>query len=151
MTDQEKEQYRNYCRLSKEMEEEYGSLADVCGISDGIFWILYALRSSDSPITQTDIAKELYMNKQTVSSAIKKMEADGYVTLETTADNRKNKVIKLTTTGVALAEQSADKVIDCEMQAFEKFTQREKEQFLRLNCKYTKILKDLLKNLRGEK
>lgn len=151
MNGQEKEQYYNYRMLSKEIDEEYGALADVYGVSDGFFWIMYVLRSRDGETsTQTDVAKELSMNKQTVSSAIKKMEAEGYITLETTADNRKNKIIRLTKKGVDFAEQSVDNVFDCEIQAFDKLTQREKEQFLRLSSKYAKNLKALFKNLRGK-
>ena len=100
MTNEEKEQFRLYSSLTKQVNERYKAIAAESGISDAVFWILYALRYMEENVTQTDIANFLFMNKYTVSSAIKKMEAEGYITLGKIEGNKKNKPLSLTEKGL---------------------------------------------------
>lgn len=138
MTNEEKEQFRLYSSLTKQVNERYKAVAAESGISDAVFWILYALRYIEENVTQTDIANFLFMNKYTVSSAIKKMEAEGYITLEKIEGNKKNKPISLTEKGVELAKKTADVMIAYELRAFNVLTKREKGLFVRLSNKYSK-------------
>ena len=52
----------------------YRSAAKSCGISECAFWILYTLRVEEKPFTQAEICEFLIEPKQTVHSALKKLE-----------------------------------------------------------------------------
>lgn len=84
--------------------------------------------------------------KQTVNSALKKLEADGYITLLHDKDHR-SKQICLTQKGIGLCEKTVDRVISLEQDAFASLAEEEQEQFLLLFDKYTNILKEYTKRI----
>ena len=72
---------RIYNGLQKESNQLYRLLSKHYGISDSECWILYVLREEGRPLTQTELCNTLYLSKQTVNSALKSLEADGYIRL----------------------------------------------------------------------
>ena len=64
---------RIYNGQYKESNEVYHRLARHCGLSDSAFWILYTLREAEGPVSQKQLCDELYLSKQTVNSALKKL------------------------------------------------------------------------------
>ena len=60
-------------RLYNETNQLYHRLARHSGLSDCAFWLLYALRDEDGPLTQTQLSTLLCLPKQTVNSALKQM------------------------------------------------------------------------------
>ena len=106
-----------YNRIMKENDEVYRDLAKTLGLSESFFWILYA------------------------NSALKKMEADGYIEL-TCGGNRRSKRIILTEKGDALCKRTVDKVIAIESAALNEMPEEELELFLSLFRKYTALLKE---------
>lgn len=129
-----------YNGLVKENDDLYRGISKVFGLADCAFWILYSLRTEDEALTQRDICDFMCQPKQTVNSALKKMETDGYIALQNTDDHRK-KLVCLTEKGVALAEQTVDRVIAIELEALGGMTIAEQEAFLNLFRKYTELLK----------
>lgn len=79
-------------RETKKLDDVYRSAAKSCGISECAFWILYTLRVEEKPFTQAEICEFLIEPKQTVNSALKKLEAEGYLTLSAGADQRSKRV-----------------------------------------------------------
>ena len=75
-------------RETKKLDDVYRSAAKSCGISECAFWILYTLRVEEKSFTQAEICEFLIEPKQTVNSALKKLEAEGYLTLSAGADQR---------------------------------------------------------------
>ncbi len=136
--------------ILKENEGIYRDIARVVGLSDSTFWILYALRDVNSGLTQSEICNELYQPKQTINSALKKMEVEGYIELSSTADRRKKQVY-LTEQGVELAMKTVDLVILAERNALEKLSDIEQETFLNLFKKYTILLQDGMLSLKTDK
>ena len=103
---------RIYNGLQKESNQLYRLLSKHYGISDSECWILYVLREEGRPLTQTELCNTLYLSKQTVNSALKSLEADGYIRLECASGNRRSKNIHLTEAGLALAMRTVDNVFN---------------------------------------
>ncbi len=142
------EQYNHFNYLYKRLDDKYSTLASIYGISDCAMWILYAMRENDNKqLTQTEVAKGLYMSRQSVSSAIKKLEKDGLITLEKQKGNEKNKILHLTEQGKTLAQKTVDKIIKSERSAFQSLKEKERESFIKLTKKYVdSLLTNLDKN-----
>ena len=70
-----------YNRLLKACDMLYHSIAVQLGMSDCAFWILYAVQAADGLCKQSDICENISMSRQTVNSALKKLEKDGFLTL----------------------------------------------------------------------
>ena len=59
-----------YNELYKEQDDLYRAVARGFGLSDCAFWVLYALREAERPMTQSDVCAAVYQTKQTVHSAL---------------------------------------------------------------------------------
>ena len=70
------------------------------------FWVLYSLREPDLN-TQAKLCQCLHQSKQSVNSALKRLETDGFVQLEEDPEKRTQKYIRLTPKGEKLAQRSA--------------------------------------------
>lgn len=129
-----------YNNLFKENDQLYHAAAKAFGLSDCAFWILYSLCESDKPLTQSDICNLIYQPKQTVNSALKKLEKDGLIALEEMSD-RRSKQLRLTQKGAKTAAQTAEQVLAAERSAFLGLSMDEQDEFLLLFRKYTDLLK----------
>ena len=126
--------------IFKENDDIYHRMADQFGLSDSAFWILYTLRESAIPITQKQLCESIYMSKQTINSALKSLERNGFITLATGKDRRR-KFLVLTDSGQELTSQTVDRVIEQEQLAIASMGQESMEQFLSLFRTYTNALK----------
>ena len=118
-----------YNQLLKECDSIYHDAAVRAGLSDCAFWILYSLYGADHTITQSEIGDNASMPRQTVNSALKKLEKDGYLTLEK-IDGKMGKSICLTEAGMAFVQTHIAPVSAAEDRAVARFTDGEKEAFL---------------------
>ena len=136
-----------YNEIIKENDDVYRRLAKSFGMSQCTFWILYSLRTAPAPMTQSELCKLLYEPKQTVNSALKKLETEGYLTL-TQGSDRRSKVITLTQKGSALAGRSADRVISAEEHAILSLSEAEQNMLISLFRKYTNAFKIQIKEMK---
>lgn len=136
-----------YNRILRENDGIYRHAARAFGLSDCALWILYVLRTETAPITQSGICDILYQPKQTVNSALKKMEEDGLLTFICTRGQR-SKPIRLTEKGALLAAETADRIIQAEQDAFFSLSGEERETFLRVWRKYTAQLKKTVQHMK---
>ena len=116
-------------QILKECDSIYHNAAVKAGLSDCAFWILYTLQDSTRTYTQSEICDDGFMPKQTVNSALKKMEKDGYLTLHP-IPGKKGKYIQLTETGQAFVQQKIVPIMKAEENACAQFTSDEKFAFL---------------------
>lgn len=111
-------------KTDKEFHNLYHKLAVYFNLSDTVFRILYVLYNNETEsITQKELCDGWYFNKQTINSAVKNMQLQGYITLELQENNRKNKKIKLSEKGKELAENTVKKVMKIEYEAFKNFNE----------------------------
>ena len=80
----------------------YHRLARHYRLSDSVFWVLYLLGEARGPMTQTKLCSALFLSKQTVNSALKKLESRGYLRMESMSGDRRNKLLSLTARGEEL-------------------------------------------------
>lgn len=118
-----------YNQLLKECDNIYHDAAVRAGLSDCAFWILYSLHDSDHTITQSEIGDNASMPRQTVNSALKKLEKDGYLILEK-IDGKMGKSIHLTDRGKEFVDAHIAPVAAAEERACGLFPDAEKEAFL---------------------
>lgn len=135
-----------YNRIYKENNDLYRGVAKALGVSDSVFWILYSLREQSRGATQSEICNMLYEPKQTVNSALKKMEAEGYITMASHPDRRR-KLLVLTQKGEELAEKTAGKVLALECSALKEMSEADRQAFLRLFQTHTEILKEKISSI----
>ena len=122
----------------KEQDDLYRAVARQCGLSDCAFWVLYALRESGRPMTQT------------VHSALKKLAGEGYLQL-TEGRDRRSKYLTLTAAGETLMARTVDRVMAAEETAMDTLTAAERAQFLALCRRYNAALRQALSTAIEEK
>lgn len=132
-----------YNELYKEQDDLYRAAARGFGLSDCAFWVLYALREAERPMTQSDVCAAVYQPKQTVHSALKKLMGAGYLQLAEGRD-RRSKYLVLTERGEALVRRTVDPVMAAETAAMDTLTKAERTQFLSLCRRYNTALRQYL-------
>ena len=136
--------------LWKEQDDIYRGIAKTLGLNESVFWILYCLRGSGKNVTQSFMCSIMLEPKQTINTALKKMESDGLIFFSDSGDKR-SKYIYLTEKGAALAKNTVDRVIVAERTAMEMMTEDEQRQFLELFRKYNDCLKEKMGEIKNEK
>ena len=112
------------------------------GLSDSAMWILCTIREANRELTQSEIAQEMSMSRQTVNSAIKNLEKQGYLQLEAVSGDRRNKTLSFTEEGEAFAKKTVDRVLSLEHQVFENLEVEEQEQITQILRKYTRFMRE---------
>ena len=108
-----------YNRETKRLDDLYRCAAKQCGISECAFWILYTLRAEERQFTQAEICEFLIEPKQTVHSALKKLEEEGIIHRENNPRDKRNKLVKLTVPkGKAYADALMREMEQAEVDAF---------------------------------
>ncbi len=131
--------------MISETNSVYHKAAEILGLSDSALTVLYSLCSECGSCKLSSIYKLSGMPKQTVNSAVRKMEADKLLYLENT-DGKSKKVI-LTEAGKELAEKTALRLINAENRIAESWNEEDMELFIRLNQRYAADLRKELENL----
>lgn len=117
-----------YNERMKRLDDAYRDVSKQFGLSPCAFWILYTLRVGTDFFTQTDVCEFLHEPKQTVNSAIKKLEADGFLSLSAET-NLRRKQIRLTERGKKLAKKTVDLVASAEITALRCLSEQEQDAF----------------------
>lgn len=130
-----------YNRIFKDTDKIYHNFAKSYGLSDCAFWILYLLRETDTQYTQAEICNMLSLPRQTVNSALKNLQSEGYISLTPAENNKKSKILVLTEKGEVLAKNSADIVLKAEIKVLRQFSENELQLFLSLSEKYAVLLR----------
>lgn len=118
--------------LLEEIEAIYHEAALRFGLSDSVMLILYTACLGGGCCQLSDIT--LWASKQTINSALRKLEADGIVCLER-ADGRK-KLVRLTDKGALLAQNTVQRWIQAENAVTDQWSEAEKEIYIALTQRY---------------
>ena len=126
----------------KHVDDVYRRAVRQYGLSECAFWILYTLRV-ERPYTQAGICEFLHEPKQTVNSALKKLEAEGYLALSA-GDDQRSKRVRLTEKGEQLARTCADRVAEAEARAIGSMSPDDRAALIRLTELYGTLLAEQL-------
>lgn len=136
---------KEYNHIYKEANDIYHEIARKLQLSDSALDIFYTIFEMGDNCLQRDICKASCMPKQTVNSSIRKLQADGYLTLS--PGKGRSMHIHLTASGKKLIQEKLVPLIRIENDAFEDMTVEECEQLIHLNAKYNQALRSRLSNL----
>lgn len=125
--------------LYSEIDGIYHAAALKLNLADSCLAVLYVLRTEENRCSISDICKVTGIGKQTINSALRKMEQEGIIQLKA-MDGRK-KTVALTEKGVALSKTTADRLIEAENQAIADWSSGEISEYLRLMRKFRDCLK----------
>lgn len=131
--------------IYKETDDLYHEVALEMGLSDSAFDILYTVCQEGDGCLQRDVCKLCYTRKQTVNSAIRKLEREGYLMLK--PGKGRDMHIFLTASGEKLIKEKIQPVAEREEAAFFQLSERERAELLRLNKKYLRQLREQLKQM----
>jgi len=134
--------YQEFISASKEVDDLYHMLALKFNLSDSAMWILCTMREANRELTQSEIAQEMSMSRQTVNSAIKNLEKQGYLRLEAVSGDRRNKILSFTEEGETFVKRTVDRVLSLEHQVFENLEVEEQEQITQILRKYTRFMRE---------
>lgn len=127
-----KNQMQVFNMLSSENELLYHTFAQRYGLSDNVFWTLYCLYQSDSELSQSDLCGYWSFSKQTINSSVNVLIKKGWVKLETVPNTRNRKNILLTEAGRKFCDCSIREIIGLELSVYARFSQEERETFIKL-------------------
>ena len=126
----------------KHVDDVYRRAVRQYGLSECAFWILYTLRV-ERPYTQAGLCEFLHEPKQTVNSALKKLEAEGFLVLSA-GDDQRSKRVRLTEKGEQLARTCADCVAEAEARAIGSMSPDDRAALIRLMELYGTLLSEQL-------
>lgn len=91
-----REQSRQMDCLYNETDRLYNGFARSCGLSECAYWVMYEIEVSSGSASLRGMAEAFSLSKQTLSSAVKSLEAKGLIELAFEEGSRKNKVASFT-------------------------------------------------------
>lgn len=120
--------------LTSEMDALYHKSSLKLGITDSVSIVLYSIHDAGESCLLSDIYKRTGINKQTVNSAIRNLEADGMLYLEQHIG--RTKAVILTDNGKAFVKKTIVKLCEAEAKAFDSWSVDEVNTYIRLMEKY---------------
>ena len=135
--------------LISETNAVYHDIAQCLGVSDSVMQILYVALGQGGSCTLREVCLLTGISKQTLSSALRKLEGENLVCLQ--AVDGKKKRICLTEKGTALAEVTAGRELDLEAAILEGWEPEAAASYLQLTERYLDGLRRGLQDLRQDR
>ena len=116
--------------LTTELDSLYHQAAVRLGLSDSVLMVLYALYDSGGCCLLSNIYKQADKSRQTINSAVRKLEAEGIIYLE--AYRGRSKKILLTDKGREYADGTVAHIYAMENDIFVAWSRDEFDIYIRL-------------------
>ena len=136
------------CLLS-ELDAAYHEAALRQGQNDSTSRIFYAMCELGSPAPLRAVCENAGLSKQTVNSALRKLEADGMLYLE--PSGARSKRVCLTEAGLRVAGATAGRLIELENSIFDEWPAEDVQQYLGLMERYLQAFRRKLPELEVQK
>ena len=136
-------QMKHFNLLLSEIDAAYQDAALRLGLSDSAMLILYTICWCDGECLLSDITSGA--SKQTINSALRKLEADNIVCLEA-FEGRKKKV-RLTEEGNQFVKDTVFRLIEVENAIFNIWSDEEKNTYIELTRRYLTDFRERIKEL----
>ena len=131
--------------LSVEIESLYHQAALKIGLTDSAMLILYHLYDNGGSCLLSNIYKQSGTSRQTINSAVRKLEKDSILYLE--QQSGKMKKLCLTEKGRAYVDETVTHVFRAEIDAYSTWSEEEIRLHLQLMEKYAASFRRQLENL----
>ena len=131
--------------LTAEMDALYHQASLKIGMADSVTCVLYAIHDNGESCLLSDIYKQSGISKQTVNSAIRKLENDGILYLE--QYKGKSKKVLLTDKGKQYVAETVSRLCEAEIAALSTWTDAEIYTYISLLKKYVITFKAQVEKL----
>jgi DNA-binding MarR family transcriptional regulator len=131
--------------LLGEMDAVYHDISLKLGLSDSISKILYAICDCGDRCSLSRICHQTGLSKQTVNSAIRKLESEGIIYLE--AMDGKAKEVCLTPSGKVFSARTARRILDLENEILASWPPEAVAQYLALTEQFLLALREKAESL----
>ena len=136
------ERARIYAYLSEEITSLYHEAAVKIGVSDTVLNILYVLLEKEGKCLQSDIFRLTGISRQTINSAIRKLERDGLTYLK--QEEGRNTMVCLTEKGRDFSIEKVLPLFQIEDKIWNEWTVDEQEKYILFTQKYRDSFKKYL-------
>lgn len=126
--------------LLGELDAVYHEMSLKLGLSDSAMIILYTICDQGECCPLQDICRYSGLSKQTVNSALRKLEAEGVLYLE--AAGSRNKTVCLTEKGMGLAERTVKRIMQAENEIYTSWPEQDVEKYLELTEHFLTALQE---------
>ncbi len=130
---------KRFNHLISEIDATYHEISWKLKLSDSAIQILYTICNNGKDCLLQDICFYTGLSKQTINSAVRKLEAEHVVYLEPVGS--KNKKVCLTEDGKRLADQTAGRIIQAENEIFASWEPGDVQKYLDLTEAYLLALR----------
>lgn len=142
---------RRFNHLINETEEAYHDASIRLGLSYSVMQILYTVYDYGDghrcPIRE--VCARTGISKQTINSALRKLEGEGIIRLEQAGGKRKD--VCLTERGLALTQHTVAKIMDVENAVLASWEPEDVETYLTLSERYLNAFRNGIKNLEEDR
>ena len=138
---------KRYNYLLGELNAVYHEMSLKLGLSDSAMIILYTIcdNGNETSCLLQDICRRSGLSKQTINSAIRKLEGEGVIRLDATGGRGKN--VHLTEQGRELARRTAVPLIELEDEIYTSWSREELQTYLELTGRFVAAIKEKVKQL----
>lgn len=132
----------------QEVGRLYYEISRGCGVSETAYWILVDIVIAGGSCPQGSIATCHSLSRQTVSSAMRSLVTRGLVTLERDENNRRSKIVTLTSEGRAFCEREVSPALQAEQRAFESLSPHDRAGLVALVRRYVMAIDEEMQGMR---
>lgn len=125
---------RRINHLVGEINALYHEAALRFGLPDSAMMVLYTVSAEGGVCTIGEIVRQCGVSKQTINSALRRLEREGAIALS--PQGGKGKCVHLTEAGEALARRTVCRLIEMENGILSSWTAEERTQYLSLMQRY---------------
>lgn len=140
---------RRFNQMVSEIDAVYHETAWKLGMSDSEQQILYAICNLGTPCLLSEIIRFSATSKQTINSALRKMEKEDILRME--AANGRKKQVLLTEKGKILLQETVMQVVEAENEIYSEWTEQEVMIYLELTQKYLVAFREKTKDMKRKK
>lgn len=140
-----RKQFKHFNYMSSEIDASYHQAALKLGLSDSAMLVLYAVLNGGDSCLVGDISRLSGVRKQTVNSALRKLEGEGIIRLEEVSGRKKR--VCLTERGREFAASTVMRVIQIENEIFAAWSREDREKYLELTQRYLSAFKQKVQEL----
>lgn len=145
MEDHMIEEMKRFNYLTAEIGGAYHEAAVKMGLSDSAMMVLYTICNHGKECLLQDIVQMSGISKQTVNSAIRKLEKEEIIYLK--AERGRKKLVCLTGRGQSLVKLTVLRIVDIENEILTSWSEEELRIYLKLTQEYLLAFKEKIKEL----
>lgn len=131
--------------LGAEMDALYHQASLRLGVSDSVMRALYTVYDNGGTCLLSDIYKQSGISKQTVNSAIRKLESEEILYLK--QENGRGKRVHLTEKGKDYVEENVARLYAAECEVFASWSEEEIDSYIHSMEKYNELFRCQLEQM----